>query len=141
MSVSTHPLEYLKSIHDDIVSQWAAVLHQSKTRPYEELLLTTTECMDAYLAAIQREEFEALNRFIGRIVAMRGSMNFPEHEVVDAFRAFRKIASDYLLAGLMEGDVEVEPVSDVLDAICQVVDYAILRFSEIYYTARVERPH
>ena len=97
--------------------------------------------VDAYLAAILREEFAPLNRFIGRIVSMRGSMNFPEHEVVDAFRAFRKIASDHLLAGLLEGDVEVDPVSDVLDAICQVVDYAILRFSEIYYTARVERPH
>ena len=62
---------------------------------------------------------------------------------MDAFRAFRKIASDHLLAGIIKGDVDIdpEPVSDVLDAICQVVDYAILRFSEIYYTARIERPH
>ena len=143
--MSTHPLRYLESIRDDIVAQWSSQLHQSNslyaTRPFDELVITTTECLDAYLAAILKEEFAPLNRFIGRIVSMRGSMNFPEHEVVDAFRAFRKIASDHLLAGLLEGDVEVDPVSDVLDAICQVVDYAILRFSEIYYTARVERPH
>jgi hypothetical protein len=66
-------------------------------------------------------------------------MGFSEHEVVDAFRAFRKLGSDRLLEGLMSDEVEVEPVSDVLDAICQVVDYSILRFSEIYYTARARQ--
>jgi hypothetical protein len=145
--VATHPLEHLESIREEIIAQWASWLHLSNslytTRPYEELISTTAECLDAYLAAIKDEDFEPLNRFIGRIVSLRGALRFPEHEVVDAFRAFRKIASDHLLAGLIEGDTDIDPdpISDVLDAICQVVDYAILRFSEIYYTARIERPH
>lgn len=143
--MNTHPLDHLESIREEIVAEWASQLRHSNslysTRPYEELLATTQECFSAYLAAIKKENFNPLNRFIGRIVSLRGALNFPEHEVVDAFRAFRKIASDHLLAGLIEENVDIEPVSDVLDAICQVVDYAILRFSEIYYTARVERPH
>ncbi|MFC1628500.1 hypothetical protein ACFL3H_05250 [Gemmatimonadota bacterium] len=49
-------------------------------------------------------------------------MTFTEHEVVDAFRLFRKIASDYLLAGLVSDGIEIEPFSDVIDAICQVLD-------------------
>ena len=143
--MNTHPLEHLEAIDEAIVSEWATQLHTSNTlystRPYEELLVTCRECFDAYIAAIRREDFELLNRFIARIVSLRGALKFPEHEVVDAFRAFRKIASDHLLTGLIKENIDVEPISDVLDAICQVVDYAILRFSEIYYTARVERPH
>jgi hypothetical protein len=143
--VSTHPLEHLEAIDESIIAEWATQLHTSNTlystRPFEELLVTCRECFDAYIAAIRRENFELLNRFIGRIVSLRGALKFPEHEVVDAFRGFRKIASDHLLTGLIEENIDVEPISDVLDAICQVVDYAILRFSEIYYTARVERPH
>ena len=143
--MSVHPLIYLERIRDEIVSEWADRLRMSNTlyatRPIEELHITTCECFDAYMTAVRSENFEPLNRFIGRIIATRGSMNFPEHEVVEAFRAFRKIASDHLLAGLMGGDVEVESVSDVLDALFQVVDYTILRFSEIYYTTRAQRPH
>ncbi len=143
--MSVHPLEYLETVQDDIVEAWAQELHESNslytTRPMAELRQTTTQCMDAYFAAIMEEDFEPLNKFIGIIVSMRGAMSFPEHEVVDAFRAFRKLASDHLLQGLVLGEVEVDPVSDVLDAICQVVDYSILRFSEVYYTARTERPH
>jgi hypothetical protein len=143
--MSVHPLIYLERIRDEIVSEWADRLLRSNTlyatRPIEELHLTTGECFDAYMAAVRSEDFEPLNRFLGRIIATRGAMNFPEHEVVDAFRAFRKIASDRLLAGLMGGDVEVESVSNVLDALFQVVDYTILRFSEIYYTTRAQRPH
>lgn len=143
--MNEHPLAYLETMRDDIVREWAASMQASNslyaTRPLPELITTTSTCMDAYLVAIREEEFEPLNRFIGSIVAMRGAMNFPEHEVVDAFRGFRRIASDHLLRGLMMGEVDEEPASDVLDAICQVVDYAILRFSEIYYTARVSRPH
>jgi hypothetical protein len=143
--MSVHPLLYLEGVKEDIIKEWVALLHSSNTsyarRPLEELHATTQECLEAYLTAIRSENFEPLNRFIGRIIATRGAMNFPEHEVVDAFRAFRKIASDHLLAGLMGGDVEIESVSDVLDALFQVVDYAILRFSEIYYTRRAQRPH
>lgn len=143
--MSAHPLEYLDDIREDIVETWAQELHDSnslyRTRPITELRQTTGQCFKAYFAAIKEQDFEQLNKFIGVIVSMRGAMSFPEHEVVDAFRIFRKIASDHLLHGLVLGDVEVDPVSDVLDAICQVVDYSILRFSEVYYTARTERPH
>jgi hypothetical protein len=137
--VSTHPLLYLDTKSSHIVTEWAEQLKSSNslysTRPLHELKVTTRECLDAYLAAIKKEEFEPLNAFIGSIASLRSSMGFSEHEVVDAFREFRKIASDHLLQGLVDDEVDVEPVSDVLDAICQVVDYAILRFSEIYYTA------
>jgi len=143
--MSIHPLLYLEGIKEQIIVEWADRLHTSNTsyagRPIDELRLTTRECFEAYLAAVRGEDFEPLNRFIGRIVSTRSSMNFPEHEVVDAFRIFRKIVSDHLLAGLMVKDVEIESVSDVLDALFQVVDYAILRFSEIYYTTRAQRPH
>ncbi|MFO7767470.1 MAG: RsbRD N-terminal domain-containing protein [bacterium] len=143
--MSAHPLEYLEAIQDEIIEVWAQELHDSNslytTRPIAELRQTTRQCMEAYFAAIKEEDFEPLNKFIGVIVSMRGAMSFPEHEVVDAFRGFRRIASDHLLQGLVLGEVEVDPVSDVLDAICQVVDYSILRFSEVYYTARTERPH
>ena len=137
--MSTHPLLYLDTKGSQIVAEWAEQLKESNslyaTRPIPELKATTRECLDAYLAAIKKEDFEPLDSFIGSIASLRSSMRFSEHEVVDAFRAFRKIASDLLLQGLVEDEVDVEPVSDVLDAICQVVDYSILRFSEIYYTA------
>lgn len=137
--MSAHPLLYLDKKSSNIVAEWADLLKTSNslyaTRPMDELRATTRECLDAYLAAITQEDFEPLNAFIGSIASLRSSMGFSEHEVVDAFRAFRKLASDHLLKGLVEDEVDVDPVSDVLDAICQVVDYAILRFSEIYYTA------
>jgi len=137
--VSAHPLLYLDSKGSQIVVEWADQLKTSNslyaTRPVNELRATTRECLDAYFAAIKKEDFEPLNAFIGSIASLRSSMGFSEHEVVDAFRAFRKLASDHLLQGLVGDEVEVEPASDVLDAICQVVDYSILRFSEIYYTA------
>ena len=137
--MSAHPLLYLDTKSSDMVAEWADLLKTSNslysTRPINELRATTRECLDAFLAAIQDEDFEPLNAFIGSIASLRGSMGFSEHEVVDAFRAFRKLASDHLLKGLVEDEVDIEPVSDVLDAICQVVDYSILRFSEIYYTA------
>lgn len=142
--MSAHPLIYLENISYKIVTEWADQLRNSNslysTRPITELQVTTRECLDAYLSAIKEENFEPLNDFISSIAALRGSMSFSEHEVVDAFRVFRKIASDYLLSGLVADEVDVEPVSDVLDAICQVVDYAIMRFSEIYYTARAKQP-
>ena len=141
--MSAHPLIYLEDISHKIVSEWAEVLHSSNTlystRPIPELKATTRECLDAYLAAIKDENFEPLNDFIASIAALRGSMTFSEHEVVDAFRVFRRIASDYLLTGLVADEVDVDPVSDVIDAICQVVDYSIMRFSEIYYTARARQ--
>ncbi|MFC1629025.1 RsbRD N-terminal domain-containing protein [Gemmatimonadota bacterium] len=141
--MSIHPLEYLESISHTIVKDWAEQLSHSNslysTRPIPELEATTRECLDAYLAAIKDENFELLNDFIASIASFRGSMSFSEHEVVDAFRAFRKIASDYLLAGLVSDEVDIDPISDVLDAICQVVDYTIMRFSEIYYTARANQ--
>ena len=143
--MSAHPIDYLELAGDDIVTEWALRLHRSNSlyalRPIEELQNTTRTCFEAYLMAMKEERFDLLDQFIGGIVTMRGAMNFPEHEVVDAFRVFRKIASDRLLQGLMNGEVETDPVSDVLDAVCQVVDYTILRFSEIYYTARAARPH
>ena len=141
--MSTHPLDYLESISHQVVNDWTDQLGHSNTlystRPRIELEATTRECFDAYLTAIKDEEFEPLNEFIASIASFRGSMSFSEHEVVDAFRLFRKIASDYLLAGLVTDDVDIEPLSDVIDAICQVVDYTILRFSEIYYTARANQ--
>ena len=141
--MSAHPLLYLEGKSPQIAAEWAELLKSSNslysTRPLNELKATTGECFDAYFAAIKKEDFERLNDFIGSIASLRSSMGFSEHEVVDAFRAFRKIASDHLLKGLVEDEVEVEPASDVLDAICQVVDYSILRFSEIYYTARARQ--
>ncbi len=137
--MSTHPLLYLDTKSSHVVAEWADQLKTSNslysTRPVPELKATTRECLDAYLAAIKQENFEPLDAFIGSIASLRSSMGFSEHEVVDAFRAFRKIASDHLLQGLVDDEVDIEPVSDVLDAICQVVEYSILRFSEIYYTA------
>ena len=141
--MSAHPLEYLDSISHQIVKDWTDQLSHSNThyatRPLNELEATTRECLSAYLIAIREENFEPLNDFISSIAFFRGSMSFTEHEVVDAFRLFRKIASDYLLAGLVSDDVDIEPLSDVIDAICQVVDYTILRFSEIYYAARANQ--
>ena len=141
--MSVHPLEYLENISHTIVKEWAEQLSHSNSlysgRPLPELEATTRECLDAYLSAIKDEEFEPLNDFITSIASFRGSMSFSEHEVVDAFRVFRKIASDYLLAGLVTDEVDIDPVSDVIDAICQVVDYTIMRFSEIYYTTRANQ--
>jgi len=141
--VSAHPLDYLDSISHQIVKDWTDQLNHSNThyatRPLSELEATTRECLSAYLTAIRDEDFEPLNDFIASIAFFRGSMSFTEHEVVDAFRLFRKIASDYLLAGLVSDDVEIDPLSDVIDGICQVVDYTILRFSEIYYSARANQ--
>jgi hypothetical protein len=141
--VSVHPLDYLDSISHQIVKDWTDQLNHSNThyatRPLSELEATTRECLSVYLTAIRDEDFEPLNDFIASIAFFRGSMSFTEHEVVDAFRLFRKIASDYLLAGLVSDDVEIDPLSDVIDGICQVVDYTILRFSEIYYTARANQ--
>jgi len=141
--VSAHPLDYLDSISHQIVKDWTDQLNHSNThyatRPLSELEATTRECLSAYLTAIKDEDFEPLNDFIASIAFFRGSMSFTEHEVVDAFRLFRKIASDYLLAGLVSDDVEIDPLSDVIDGICQVVDYTILRFSEIYYSARANQ--
>ena len=141
--MSIHPLEYLERISNTIVREWAEQLSHSNslysTRPIPELEATTRECFDAYLIAIKEEEFELLNDFIAAIASLRASMSFSEHEVVDAFRAFRKISSDHLLAGLVADDIDIDPISDVIDAICQVVDYTILRFSEIYYTARAKQ--
>ena len=141
--MSVHPLEYLESISHTIVKDWADQLSHSNSlysgRPLPELEATTRECLDAYLTAIKEANFDPLNDFIASIASLRGSMSFSEHEVVDAFRVFRKIASDYLLAGLVTDEVDIGPVSDVIDAICQVVDYTIMRFSEIYYTARANQ--
>ncbi len=141
--MSVHPLEYLESISHTIVKDWADQLSHSNSlysgRPLPELEATTRECLDAYLTAIKEANFDPLNDFIASIASLRGSMSFSEHEVVDAFRVFRKIASDYLLAGLVTDEVDIDPVSDVIDAICQVVDYTIMRFSEIYYTARANQ--
>jgi len=141
--VSAHPLLFLEESRPAIVSAWADTLHESNslyaTRPRDELLATTGEAFDANIAAIKEQDFEPLNDFIASIAGLRASMGFSEHEVVDAFRAFRKLGSDRLLEGLMDDEVEIEPVSDVLDAVCQVVDYAILRFSEIYYTTKARQ--
>ncbi len=141
--MSAHPLIYLEQSKHEIVRAWADLLHESNslyaTRPVEELRATTGEAFDANLIAIKAQDFDPLNDFITSIAGLRAAMGFSEHEVVDAFRAFRKLGSDRLLEGLMSDEVEVEPVSDVLDAICQVVDYSILRFSEIYYTARARQ--
>ncbi|MFC1499445.1 RsbRD N-terminal domain-containing protein [Candidatus Zixiibacteriota bacterium] len=141
--MSIPPIDYLESISHMIVKDWAEQLSHSNslysTRPMPELEATTRECLDAYLSAIKEENYELLNDFIDSIASFRSSMSFSEHEVVDAFRAFRKIASDYLLAGLVSDDVDIDPLSDVIDAICQVVDYTIMRFSEIYYTARANQ--
>jgi len=141
--VSAHPLIYLEESRSQIVAAWADTLHESNslysTRPLEELVVTTGEAFDANIAAIKLQDFDQLNDFIASIAGLRASMGFSEHEVVDAFRAFRKLGSDRLLEGLMNDEVEVEPVSDLLDAICQVVDFAILRFSEIFYTARARQ--
>jgi len=141
--VSVHPLDYLDSISHQIVKDWTDQLSHSNThyatRPLTELEATTRECLSVYLTAIKDEDFEPLNDFIASIAFFRGSMSFTEHEVVDAFRLFRKIASDYLLAGLVSDDVEIDPLSDVIDAICQVVDYTILQFSEIYYSTRANQ--
>ena len=141
--MSAHPIEYLEGISHQIVKDWTDQLSHSNThyatRPQSELEATTRECISVYLTAIKEEDFEPLNDFIASIAFFRGSMSFTEHEVVDAFRLFRKIASDYLLAGLVADEVDIDPLSDVIDAICQVVDYTILRFSEIYYTARANQ--
>ncbi|MFC1530561.1 RsbRD N-terminal domain-containing protein [Gemmatimonadota bacterium] len=141
--MSAHPLDYLDSISHQIVKKWTDQLSHSNThyatRPMSELEATTRECLSAYLTAIKDDDYEPLNDFIASIAFFRGSMQFTEHEVVDAFRLFRKIASDYLLAGLVSDEVDIDPLSDAIDGICQVVDYTILRFSEIYYSARANQ--
>lgn len=85
------------------MQKWAEALQSWKdtgyaSRPLEELLRTTAECFDAYLAGIAREDFEPLHQFVERITRFRVGLGFTVDAVMRAFLIFRPLATEAVVS-------------------------------------------
>ena len=72
--------EILKKHKDAIVQTWARDMRKSlddyRSRPYEELVQTTSQHVEAFIRALETGEEDALRSFLGRLAKMRSDMDF-----------------------------------------------------------------
>ena len=66
--------EILKKHKDAIVQTWARDMRKSlddyRSRPYEELVQTTSQHVEAFIRALETGEEDALRSFLGRLAKM-----------------------------------------------------------------------
>lgn len=86
--------QILKKHKDAIVRKWARDMKKSLddyvARPYEELVQTTSEHLDAYIRALETGDESAHRSFLGRLAKMRSDMDFHLSQTLRAMMVGRE---------------------------------------------------
>ncbi|SEM39125.1 Response regulator receiver domain-containing protein [Syntrophus gentianae] len=129
--------EVLHKYREQLARQMAECLHRDVSnrysdRPFEELLITTSQASEANIAVLVQQDYSKLDGFIAKISRKRLEEGFSLSEVQHAFEIYR-----ILLAPILVKELEGDELLRALQSLNDCMSYTIYRFSD-YYLAQAE---
>ncbi|SEM05612.1 Serine phosphatase RsbU, regulator of sigma subunit [Syntrophus gentianae] len=124
--------EILETYGEQVARQWAERLHDEvsngyASRPFDELLATTSQASEANFAAIAHGDFSKIDAFIVKVCKLRLEGGFSLSEVQKAFEMYRTILVPILLKELKDEDL-----LDALLSLNSCLSRTIFAFSDYF---------